>query len=269
MRLSVAARAARLTAALGLAFAVLAPAATPVVAADPLVLVMGTTQAMDSTNPYQSALVESYEAFELSWDQLVGFGPNLQPVPAYAESWERAADGKSWTFKFRPDLKWSDGQPATSADACFSWQLDLDAIKDGTNVGLGYLDPGIKDAGVTKVECPDPLTMIVSTEDNTNRILQTYVPILPKHNYGKMEYKKIGDASFDPPADGSGLVGTGAYQLVEYKQDESARFKRNPNYWGKQGAADEIVMKFFSSNDTLFQALKAGEIDYARKLSPD
>ncbi len=269
MRLSLAARAGRLVAASGLALAVLAPAAAPAVAADPVVLKLGTTQAMDSTNPYQSALVESYEAFELTWDQLVGFGPDLGPIPAFAESWKRADDGKSWTFKFRPDLKWSDGTPATSADACFSWQLDLEAIKDDSYVGLGYLDPSIKDAGVTKVECPDPTTMIVTTDDASNRVLQTYVPILPKHIYGKLNYKTIADEAFDPPADGSGLVGTGAYQLVEYKTNEFARFKRNPNYWGTQGFADEIVMQFFSSNDTMFQALKAGEIDYARKLSPE
>ena len=270
MRLSVPERLVRTVLAAGLALAVLLPAAAPAAAIiNDKTLRLGTTQAIDSVNPYQSALVESYEAFELSWDQLVGFGQNLEPVPAFATSWERATDGKSWTFKFRPDLKWSDGQPATSEDACFSWQLDLDAIADETNVGLGYLDPGIKDAGVTKVECPDATTMIVSTEDDSNRVLQTYVPILPKHIYGKLDYKKIGDETFEPPADGSGLVGTGAYQLVEYKVNELARFKRNPNYWGKQGFADEIVMQFFSSNDTMFQALKAGEIDYARKISPE
>ncbi|HSS36691.1 MAG TPA: ABC transporter substrate-binding protein, partial [Patescibacteria group bacterium] len=189
MRLTMAERLSRVVLATGLALAVLLPAAMPAAAIiDDNTLRLGTTQAMDATNPYQATLVESYESFELTWDQLVGFGPNLDPIPAFATSWERAADGKSWTFKFRPDLKWSDGQPATSADACFSWQLNLDAIKDGADVGQGYLTPGIKDAGVTKVECPDATTMIVSTEDNTNRILQTYVPILPKHIYGKMDY---------------------------------------------------------------------------------
>ena len=29
------------------------------------------------------------------------------------------------------------------------------AIKDDTYIGSGYLDPGVKDAGVTKIECPD------------------------------------------------------------------------------------------------------------------
>ena len=269
MRLSMPARLARFGLAVGLVLSVGAPAAAPVAAADPVVLKLGTIQAIDSVNPYQAALVESYEAFELTYDQLVGFGPNLEPVPAFAASWTRNPDGTGVTFKFRPDLKWSDGQPATSEDACFSWQLDLDAIAKDESVGLGYLDPGIKDAGVTKVECPDPTTMIVTTSDPSNRVFQTYVPILPKHIWGKETYKTIADADFSPPKDGSGLVGTGAYQLVEYKEKQFARFKRNPNYWGQQGFADEIVMQFFSSNDTLFQALKKGEIDYARKISPE
>ena len=171
-------------------------------------------------------------------------------------------------FKFRPDLKWSDGQPATSADACFSWQINLDAIAKEESVGVGYLDPGLKDAGVTKVECPDATTMIATTSDASDRILQTYIPILPKHIWGKMDYNKIGDAKFDPPADGSGAVGTGPYLLVEYKTGQFVRLKQNPNYWGT-AAPEEIIIQFFGTNDTMVQALKAGEIDYAREISKD
>ena len=161
-------------------------------------------------------------------------------------------------------MTWSDGTPATSADACFSFQLNLDAIAAEANVGLGYIDPGVKDSGITKVECPDDATMIMTTSDPSDRPFQNYVPILPKHIYGEKDYKAIGDEKFDAP-----LVGTGPYQLAEWKTGEFARFVRNPNYWGVQGAADEIVMQFFGSADTLVQALKAGEIDYARSINFD
>ncbi len=270
MRLSLPARLARLALAAGLAFAILLPSAAPAGAViNDKTLRLGTLQTIDSLNPYVTILVSGYETYELTYDQMVGFGENLEPVPAYATSWERAADGKSWTFKFRPDLKWSDGQPATSADACFSWQINLDAIAKGESVGLGYLDPALKDAGVTKVECPDPTTMIATTNDASDRILQTYIPILPKHVWGKMDYKKIGDAKFDPPADGSGAVGTGPYLLAEYKTGQFVRLKQNPNYWGTKAAPEEIIIQFFGTNDTMVQALKAGEIDYAREISKD
>ncbi len=136
-------------------------------AADPVVLRVGTIEDLRSLNPYQSAYFPDYETFQLNYQLLVDFGPTLEPIPAFADTWERAADGKSWVFHIPADRKWSDGQPATSADACFSYGLDIDAINNDTNVGNGYIDPSLKDARVTKAECPDPETMILSTDDGT------------------------------------------------------------------------------------------------------
>src|SRR5437867_980951 len=139
------------------------------------------------------------------------------------------------------------------------------AIKDDTNVGAGYLDPNVKDAGVTKIECPDDSTFVASTTDQSDRIFQVYIPILPKHIYGKDDYKKIADEKFDPP-----LVGTGPYTLAEWKTGQFARFVRNPNFWGKQGFVDTVVLRFFPDNtDTMVQALKAGELDYAHGVNSD
>ncbi|HEX2625990.1 MAG TPA: ABC transporter substrate-binding protein [Candidatus Limnocylindrales bacterium] len=237
--------------------------AAPTAAADPVIFRAGTTQDFDASNPYQAALVSSYEAFELTWNLMTDFGPNLEPVPGFAESWDRAPD--KVTFHIRPNMKWSDGQPATSDDACFSWQLALDAAKDDSNVGIGYIDVSLTDAGVTKVECPDPLTLVASTTDQSDRIYQVYMPIIPKHIYGKYDYKQLGSEDFkgfDAP-----LVGTGPYTLAEWKTGQYMRFVRNPNYWGTQGFADEVVLQVFSSTDTMVQALKTGDLDYAHNVN--
>ena len=58
--------------------------------------------------------------------------------------------------------------------------------------------------------------------------------------------------------------------MVEWKIGQFARFVRNPNYWGQQGFADEVVLQFFpDATDTMVQALKSGEIDYAHNVNPD
>ncbi len=265
MRASAGLRFTRSVAALGLVGALLLPSlALPARAASPLILRVGTTQDLDSANPYQTITVSGYEVFELTYNFLVDFGPNLEPVPGFADTWKRAADGNSWTFHIRQGMKWSDGTPATAQDACYSWGLAVNAIAKGENVGAAYLDPALKDAGVTKVECPDDQTMIAYTKDASERILQTNLPIIPKHIWGKLDYKAIGDAKFVAP-----LVGTGPYTLAEWKTSQYARFVRNPNYWGKQGAADEVVIQFFKGADTMVQALKAGEIDFAWNPTPD
>ena len=266
MRAPVSHRFVRVLVGMGLAGALLLPAlAAPARAAEePVVLRVGTVQDLDSANPYQTLLVVGYEVFQLTYNLLVDFGPNLEPVPGFAESWARAADGKSWTFKFRDGLKWSDGTAATAQDACYSWGLAVAAIADESYIGAGYLDPGLADAGVTKVECPDDTTMIAYTEDASDRILQTYLPIVPKHVWGELDYTGIAEAKFEAP-----LVGTGPYTLAEWQTSQFARFVRNPEYWGTQGAADEIVIVFYKSADTMVQALKAGEIDYARDPLPE
>jgi len=239
---------------------ILAGIAGPVAAADPVVFRAGTTQDFDASNPYQTALVSGYEAFQLTYDLMVGFDNDAKPAPGFAESWDRAPD--KVTFHIRPGMTWSDGKPATADDACFSWQVALDAIKADSNIGLGYLDSGLKDAGVTKVECPDATTLVASTTDQSDRVLQVYLPIIPKHIYGKDDYKKLGDEKFDAP-----LVGTGPYTLKEWKTGQFMRFERNPNYWGTQGFADEVVLQIFSSSDTMTQSLKSGDLDYAHGVN--
>jgi peptide/nickel transport system substrate-binding protein len=237
--------------------------AGPAVAADPVVLTVGTTQDLDASNPFNTELVVGYEAFELTYSLLVDFDKDAQPAPGFADSWERSADRV--TFKIGEGRKWSDGKPATSADACFSWGLALAAIADDSYIGSGYLDPGVKDAGVTKVECPDPTTFIAYTADPSDRIFQVYVPILPKHVWGQFDYKKIAEEKFDAP-----LVGSGPYTLAEWKTGQFARFVRNTNFWGHQGFADEVVLRFFADNtDTMVQALKNGEVDYVHGVNAD
>jgi peptide/nickel transport system substrate-binding protein len=260
MRSPVRGRAARALAVSALLLASIGPAGSPAMAADPPVLRVGTTQDLDSLNPYATLLVVGYEAFQLSYNLLVDFGPDLEPAPGFADTWERAADGHSWKFHIRDGMKWSDGEPATSADVCFSWQLALDSIKanGAGGLGAGYLDPGLDDAKVTKISCPDASTMIATTDDGSDRILQTYLPIIPKHIWSKETYKTIGDAKFTPP-----LVGTGPYQAVEWQTGQFIRFERNPNYWGPKPFADQVVIQIYKSADTMVQALKAGELDYA------
>jgi peptide/nickel transport system substrate-binding protein len=242
------------------AFTLLLPAAAPAAAADPVVLRVGTTQDLDATNPFNTLLVSGYEVFQLTYNLLVDFDKDAKPAPGFAESWTREPD--KVVFKIREGMKWSDGTPATSKDACYSWGLALAAIAAGENVGAGYLDPGIKDAGVTKVECPDDQTFIAYTTDQSDRIFQIYVPILPAHIYGEKDYKQIAEDTFDPP-----LVGTGPYILQEWKTGQYARFTRNPEYWGPKGFEDEVVIQFFGTADTMVQALKSGELDYARGVN--
>ena len=46
---------------------------------------------------------------------------NLQPL--LAQSWERSADNREWTYHLRTDARWSDGVPVTAHDVKFTFDL--------------------------------------------------------------------------------------------------------------------------------------------------
>lgn len=265
MRLSPRARAARMLTAAGLVAALILPAAAPATAQAENVLRVGTTQDLDSMNPWQTALVVGFEVFTLNYDLLVNFGPDLEPVPGFAESWSQSSDGLVWTFKMRDGMQWSDGQPATAEDARWTLQFVLDGLaSDDGFIGLGYLDPYAGNAGITSVEAPDATTLVVTTDRPNDQVLKMYIPMLPKHIWEGQTLATIADFTNDPT-----VVGSGPYQAVEWQTGQFIRFEKNPNYWKDFTGADEIIIQIFSSADTMVQALRTGQLDYAHSINAD
>ena len=175
------------------------------------------------------------------------------------------------TFKIRPDMKWSDGEPATSEDARYTYQLVLDGVASERGyIGSGYLEPYLTNAGIKTVTAPDPLTLVVTTEFPTTLLTQAYVPILPKHIWSKYTLDQIADPeTADFFKNEPTIVGTGPYQVVEWEPGNFVRFEANPNYWGTKGAANEVIIQHFASTDTMVQALRRGEVDYVRGVGAD
>lgn len=276
MKSPIRARLAAIAAAAALIVGGIGTSVAPVAAADPLQLKTGTDQDLQVLNPFSSILVVDFEVFTLNYDLLVNFGPDIEPAPGFADKWEVSADGLTWTFHIRDGMKWSDGTPATSADALYTYQLILDATAksdasaDGYFLGAGYIEGYLTNAGVSAVAAPDPQTLVVTTDFANQLILQAYVPILPKHIWEKYTLDEIGNIDGSTPfLNEPTVVGTGPYQAIEWEPGNFIRFARNPNYWGTQGAADEVIVQTFQSMDTAVQALKTGEIDYVRGIQPD
>lgn len=46
----------------------------------------------------------------------------FEPVPGVAASWTVSADGRTWTFTFRDDARWSNGDRVTAHDFAWSWR---------------------------------------------------------------------------------------------------------------------------------------------------
>jgi peptide/nickel transport system substrate-binding protein len=267
---------------------VLAALPGPTAGQEERILRIATVQEFDSVNPHLSFIGSSAEAMILDYDVLVGFGSDLDYAPTgFAESWTQ--DGTAWTFTVRDGMRWSDGQPADASDVAFTFQYILASMDpayegpwapDGNDVpGQGqtrgdgrpdnplslYGDVLVNAVGLQTVELVDERTVVLTTTTPTTLLLGAYVPILPEHVWTIVPFgQAVTDFQSEPP-----VVGTGPFQIVEWERGASARFVRNPYYWGKQPFLDEVIFRFYDDQAAMAAALRAGEVDYVRGVRHD
>jgi peptide/nickel transport system substrate-binding protein len=261
--ISVATRRSRILAAAGAA-ALLAGiglgAGAPASAADPVVLTVGITQDIDSANPFTGYLAEAYEIYQLEYPTLLNSSPeDFSPVPGLAESWQESADKKTWTYKLRAGMKWSDGTPLTAKDAAYTFNRILTGEYEKTNFG-SYT------ANITKAEATDDTTLVLTVSQPSPIMERLAVYILPEHIWKDIDEKKV-QSYKNEGTEAAPTVGAGPFVMVERQVGQFIRLKANDNFYGGRPAVDELVFKIYSNGDALGQALKKGEIDFADSLS--
>ena len=96
--------------------------------------------------------------------------------PGLAESWTNSPDGKTWTFKLRKNLRWSDGEPLTADDVVFTWN---DVIYN-PNIDNVMRDAFIIDGKKFTVTKMDDLTIQVVTPE-------IYAPFLEAFRRGRAD----------------------------------------------------------------------------------
>jgi peptide/nickel transport system substrate-binding protein len=224
------------------------------------VFTVGITQDVDSTNPFTGIAAASFEVYQMMYPTLTEYSAaDFSTVPGLAESWEESEDQTYWTYKIRPDLKWSDGKPLTARDAAYTFNRVINGDIEQTNYG-GYTST------ITRAEAPDDTTLVLYVKRPSPIMYQLAVYILPEHIWKDIDAKKV--KSFkNEPENGEPVVGGGPYVLIERRKGEYLRFAANPNFYAGKPAADEIVFRVYKNTDAIAEALRKGEVDYANDLS--
>lgn len=188
-------------------------------------------------------------AQSMLYEPLVSYQENGKLEPALAESWTISDDGKTYTFKLRQGVKFSDGTDFNAGIV----KKNFDAVmkhKD-THSWLGVVNV------IDKTEAVDDHTFRLTLTEPYYPVLQDLSVVRP--------FRFLGEAGFPDNGDTSeGIkepVGTGPWMLAEYKQDEYAVFKRNPNYWGTAPDIDEVTVKIIPDAETRVAAFEKGDLD--------
>jgi peptide/nickel transport system substrate-binding protein len=215
---------------------------------------VGFLQDVDSLNPFVGILASSYEVWGVTYDYLIGYSQkDYSPVPMLAESWKESADHKTWTYKIRSGVKWSDGVPLTAHDAAYTFNRIINGTDEQTNYG-SYV------ANMTKAEAPDDTTLILTVSKPTPIMTRLAVPILPEHIWSEVSEKNTLTVTNEP------IVGDGPFTFEQHVTGQYLRFKANPSYWAGAPKIKELVFRIYQSEDTMVAALKKGEIDFADNI---
>lgn len=176
-----------------------------------------------------------------------------------AESIDVSDDRQTFTFKIRPEAKFSDGKPVTAADVVFTVETLRD--KGRPNFKNSY-------SKISKIETPDDHTVIFHQEagDRELPLIVGVMPILPKHAW---EGKNFDESSLEP------MVGSGPYVVTEVRAGESITYQKNPAYWGKDLALGKGLWNFqtvrydyYRDANAAFEAFKKGDADIRTEGDP-
>jgi peptide/nickel transport system substrate-binding protein len=189
----------------------------------------------------------------LVFNGLLRYSPKLELEGDLAKSWEVQGGGKRIVFHLRSGVKWHDGAPFTSADVAFTYQALQDPKLASPRKGPFEL--------VEKVECPDPLTVVVAYKRPFAPALESWgLGIIPEH---LLKGQDLSKADFNKHP-----IGTGPYRFVRWTPNQSIELAANPDYWEGKPHIQRYLLRIIPEAGSRLLELKSEGID-SISLSPD
>ena len=198
--------------------------------------------------------------------------------PWLAERWTESPDHLTFTLTLRDGVKWSDGQPFTSADVLFSFAAAYDA-RLNSSLRSSLLVQGRPLA----VSAPDARTVVLAFPAPFGpglHILDNLV-IVPKHKLeASLRAGTMGEA-WGPSSKPADIVGLGPFRLASYAPAERIVFERNPHYFRHEAGGtgqeqvqlpylDRVTLAIVRDQSTEVLRILGGQVDVsAREIRPE
>ncbi|EJC85561.1 ABC-type dipeptide transport system, periplasmic component [Rhizobium leguminosarum bv. trifolii WSM2297] len=214
----------------------------------------------------QTSWVQNFNPFDLAgrrqstmdfiYEPLVIFNAEDggKPVFRLATGYKFSEDMKSVTYTLRPDLKWSDGQPLTSADVKYTIDLMLKNAALDT-VGVGET--------VASVETPSATEVRIDLKAVNSDFPETLadLAVVPEHIWKNVS---------DPVAfKNEKPVGSGPMTELRRFTPQVYEQCRNPNYWDAASLhVDCLRLPQISGNDQMLAILPEGNMDWIGSFIP-
>jgi peptide/nickel transport system substrate-binding protein len=253
-----------------------APANSPA-AAPPAALVYGAGGQPVNLEPGNISDGNSIMVQDQIYNRLIDPKPGTTDLePSLATDWKVSQDGKTWTFKLRPGVKFHDGTDFDAEAVKFNFERWWDEKNEFgyRNAGKSYEIWGNL-FGAFKGK-PDSLlqNIVVEGKDTIKFVLKQPFSAFPSavsSGYfgiaSPAAIKKAG-AQYGTPS--SQAVGTGPFVFKEWRSGDRIVLEKNQSYW-KQGLpkSNQLVMRFITDPAARLAQLRSGTIDLTVDLVPD
>ena len=181
------------------------------------------------------------------FNKLLKYDKNLDLEGELAQSWQISPDQKTITFKLKPNLKWSDNTPLTSADVLFTWRAVIDEKTASPYASDFQL--------VKKAEATDATTFKVTYDQAYAPALDSWagLQILPEH---LLKGQDLHTTAFARKP-----IGSHYYKLDAWNNGENLKLSRNPNSVLGPAKIDQLITRIIPDNSAQFLELMADNID--------
>ena len=228
-----------------------------------------TYRMLDSVKSLDPQLISSVEDSDVArglFEGLFNEDGDGNLVPAGAVSFTVSDDKLTYTFKLRPESKWSDGTPVTAADYVYGWQrlvdpalaseyayyLELAQVKNAAAITAGTTP-----ASELGVKAVDDLTLEV-TLDNPIPYFTKMLTNTSTFPAPKAAIEKFG-ADWTKPEN---IVTNGAYLLKDFVDGEKYVEEKNPAYWDAANVImSPVTALVINDEDAALTRYQAGELD--------
>ncbi len=196
----------------------------------------------------------------------------LKPVPCLASKVEVSKDQKTYTFRLRPNIRWSDGAPLRAQDFVEGWKRLLTA---STGAPYAYLlfdlvnaeefhKGSLGDFSKVGVSAKDDATLVVTLKHPVAyfQYLTGFWPLFPIR-------KDVIDREGAQWAKPGKMVSLGPYLLDSYQMQTKIVLKANPKYWRSMGNVTEVVAMIIKDSSTALNVFRSGGIQMMQDLSPN
>ena len=186
------------------------------------------------------------------YDQTKRLGRMDTIVGELAEKWSWQDNYRNLVFFLRHDVKWHDGQPFTSKDVKFTFDVVREASDAPAKLRINPRKEWY--ANVDAIEAPDPYTVVFRLKRPQPSLVAMlasgYSPVIPAH-VPLAEHR-------------ARCVGTGPFKFKEWKRGQSVELVRNPDYFVKgRPYLDAVRYTVIVERGTRVAALQANQIDLA------